>query len=380
MPRFRLSRRWRGFTLIELLVVIAIIAILIGLLVPAVQKVRSAAARVQSQNNLKQMSLACHNCNDTYGHLPPTLGAFPNDAFDGGRWQADNYWGGSYDPSRFGTGLYFLLPFIEQDNLFKSPAVNGGPGDPNAPGGVYGFSDPNYVSMYNSNHPHTSNSWWIHDRVKTYEAPGDPTLPGDGKTWDGWGTRGATSYAMNWHVFRGGWDEDWQKGGIGRIPATIPDGTSNTIFFAERYTICGDPVLDVESPTGRGIGYVEHIWAEDGQNAGPRAETYFAPNGSHPNFTCAFWVHLPGIGSQDGNSQTHNWQNVPNYPWAFAVLPQDTPTQNQCDPLRLQSFSAGGIMVGMGDGSVRSVSTGISAVTWGRAIDPKDGGVLGSDW
>src|SRR5712664_828005 len=105
------SKKFPGFTLVELLVVIAIIGILIALLLPAVQKVREAAARAESQNNLKQMCLGCHTLAGVYnGGLPPSQGCFPRDA-------NNVNWGASVRPSNFGTLQYFLLPYIEQDTV-----------------------------------------------------------------------------------------------------------------------------------------------------------------------------------------------------------------------------------------------------------------------
>jgi prepilin-type N-terminal cleavage/methylation domain-containing protein len=179
MPASRVRTARSAFTLIELLVVIAIIAILIGLILPAVQKVREAAARTQSANNLKQMGLALQNFAGTYDtQLPPSYGRFPAPS------------------GPFGSLFCFLLPFIEEDNLFNQ--YNPGPS------GVFA-AGPTMAAI-----PVT---------VKTYVAPDDPTNPT--------AAPGLMSYASNALVFRGGG---------ARLPASFPDGTANTVVLMERYS------------------------------------------------------------------------------------------------------------------------------------------------
>src|SRR6266699_1067509 len=208
--------RRKAFTLIELLVVIAIIAILIGLLVPAVQKVREAAARAKCSNNLKQQTLATHNCNDANGRLPPQAGTFA----------------GAY----FGPLYFHILPYIEQDNAWKmaawldfSAAV--GTVTPN-PGSTVniGVIWPTWDSVNISNR-----TFLRQTRIAVYQCPSDPSL-GSCLDW----CDGDSSYAGNFQVFGGAANvnskTNWD--GQARLPATFQDGTSNTILFAEKHARC----------------------------------------------------------------------------------------------------------------------------------------------
>src|SRR5262249_29213188 len=187
--------------------------------------------------------------------------------------------------------------------------------------------------------------------------------------------RGATSYAANWHAFRGGWGEDWQGGGKARIPDTFPAGPSNTLAYFERHAIRGDPTKQT------GIFYVEHLWGQDGQNVGPIAEHY----NSNAWFTPAWWASYPG-GFDLGNTTVY----PRGYPLLvsstgvvisnYVTLPQVAPPIKACDPRRLQTLSTGGLQVLMCDASVKTVSTSISQLTWAIAVLPDDGLSLGSDW
>jgi len=308
MPRLRWTR-WRGFTLIELLVVIAIIAILIALLVPAVQKVREAAARAQCQNNLKQITLATIGLADANARqLPPSIGLYPN------RKQGNNNGNGGV--------FFFILPFVEQNAAFQKSL---GTGDGRNGAGNTTFSCWNAQGV----------------AVPIYLCPSDPTAPeGDNLS--------KTSYAYNGQVFRMNFVGGWGLGTT-RYPASIADGTSNTLFFTER---------EVTS-------YGATIWAPDeGFN---------------------FWVDWgPSVYSSEGGEQAASTGPVNSM---FIVQPKQG-CQNHgqgrpggCgDGNKANTPHTGGIHAGMGDGSVRFVSSSVSGATWWAAITINAGDILGNDW
>jgi len=197
---FRLSKTHRGFTLIELLVVIAIIAILIGLLLPAVQKVREAAARMTCNNNLKQFGVAIHN-----------FASANSDKLPGGvQGGLNNY------PNYPGNPFFFaLLPYIEQDNIVKTLGSSNVYYSWGAAGNVNGQTVV----------------------VKTLLCPSDPTHNAGLGPNTGWTV---TSYSRNYYMFDTGGGYQPQAGGhyytLSKYTiANIPDGTSNTIGITERY-------------------------------------------------------------------------------------------------------------------------------------------------
>jgi prepilin-type N-terminal cleavage/methylation domain-containing protein/prepilin-type processing-associated H-X9-DG protein len=316
----RLMQRWRGFTLIELLVVMAIIAILIGLLLPAVQKVREAAARIQCANNLKQMSLAVINQADQNQSLmPPGIGDWPKSlAGTGNR--------GCQTPNtgaNFGGLMYHMLPYIEQENLWKACQCTNGPGGdvelgalPASAGGV------------------------MQNPIKTYMCPSDPTLNGGTSGWAAVG-----SYVYNGMIYQADWV------GYPSFPGTLSDGTSQTILFTETYA--GGTYQNSD----------QSLWWWDYNSF----ETPTSSNGD-----CG-GLNFFGPSFTPMNKPAPTYCQTTTTPWTWG----GAASVCMC---RAVGPHTGGINVGLGDGSVRLVSYSISQTTWFAACTPQSGDVLGNDW
>ncbi|HMF19333.1 MAG TPA: DUF1559 domain-containing protein [Gemmataceae bacterium] len=342
--------RRSAFTLIELLVVIAIIAILIALLVPAVQKVREAAARTQCVNNLKQIGIALHNYHDVYHHFPYGKGpTYKPPVVNYARWSVHSQ----------------ILPYIEQDNLYQSLDFTFPPNTPGMAGPVV-----NFMPAYTNPGGQNVNSNW---KVDNFLCPADPA------SITGWAGQNNYVGCMGTMEMCDNTDQG---------PSSTAD-TSDVARAGILYYLSKVKITDIQDGTSNTALFSEHLRA-NGSNP-PRAVMFIMPLQTDLNSTYNACISL--------NPQTATplsyWQGAS---WAMGELcctlynHVSTPNTNTCAglgfvggmknmPMSVPPTSAhfGGVNVLLSDGSVRFVFDSVDLTTW-RSLGTRNNGETLGDY
>jgi prepilin-type N-terminal cleavage/methylation domain-containing protein/prepilin-type processing-associated H-X9-DG protein len=367
----------RGFTLIELLVVIAIMAVLIGLLLPAVQKVREAASRMKCQNNLKQIGLALHNYESARKRLPPgSQMPYAYDASNGITLKLRTKFG----QNPFGPNwAIMILPYLEQEALYKQSNASAYPGFTPVPSDKKGnivIGMPfvlDWMSIAGTELPVFMCPSDAYNQSSLYN---DPTTGPIGGPANGWarGNYGVTAGYEDYDHQNGGASYQTSQAGIpqqngmisspmmsanyGARFAEVLDGLSNTIMVAElRAGLSGVDPRGVWALGFPGSSIV---------NAG-RASYNPTPN------------NLLGGVSADGGDELQNGSLYCS-PANAALGMGCTTSGTDMTSAMSRSLHTGGVNCCFGDGSVHFVRNDVSQITWVRLLSKLDGQRTGTDY